>query len=766
MPTQTQSEQRIDLTITGMHCAACASVVEKALHEAGGVERASVNIATNRATVWLVPMTTASGAARESKAPPAAGAVARLMEAVRRAGYGASPAGARRPTAAERERQRREALRQQRQAVFQAWMYGLPVVALHHLGPALQSSQPGSAVWWWMLQALLTGMVLRTAAGPMLAGAARAIAHRSANMDLLVSLGAVLAFLGGVAGILLYSHELAMLFDASAMIVMFVSLGKLLEAGARGRASAALEALFARLPRETLRVVGGQAAVTPIDQLAPGDVVRVPAHAAIPVDGDVIDGHATVDEAILSGESAPLEKGVGARVFGGTRVVDGLIDVRTTGVAEDTAVGRIARLVEDAQAAKPPWQRFADRIAGVFVPVVISLAALTFAGWAVFGTGGLIQALERALAVLVVACPCAMGLAIPTAVLVGTSRAAERGVLVRDPAALEAAGRARTVLFDKTGTLTLGRPRLEEVVAEARFSRADALRLAAAVEQFSEHPLARAVMAAAEQEGVAAPPVMRLESKPGEGLRGRTESRNVTLGGAGWLDAHGVSRSATLAEAAARMAASGLTVAWLGVDAAAAAVLGFADEVHDEARAAIGELRHLRVTPRIVSGDSPAAVEFLAARLGITEYEGGLSPAQKLERVRAFRATGDQNVASAAGTRGVRGGVIMVGDGVNDAPALAAADVGFAIGAGADVAREAADICLVGHSPLLVPTAIRAARVSAAVMLQNLFWAAFYNVVMLPVAALSHLPPGWATAAMMLSSLTVVGNSLRLRRMI
>ncbi len=727
------------LDVLGMHCAGCVSAVEGALRRVPGVTSASVNLSTERATV-------SSAAPIEPD---------RLIAALRDAGYDGLPATEATDAVEQRRRRRAAALADQRRRLFAALLLGLPVMALHMF------AHTAHHVWVWWAQGALTAAAIVIAAGPMLLGAARALRSGSGNMDLLVSLGTLVAFGSGMVGLTTHAPNL-ILFDAAAMIVMFVSLGKYFEAQARGQASAALEALLSRIPRRALRVVDGQVEEVTIDDVRVGDVLRIAAHSTVPVDGEIADGHVTVDESMLTGEPLPVERGVGQRVLGGTQVSAGLADLRAVATGRTSAAARIARLVEDAQAKRPPWQRLADRAAAIFVPVVLSLSAITFLGWWLSGSRDAVAAVERAIAVLVVACPCAMGLAIPTAVLVGTTRAAQRGILVRDPSALEAAGEVREVLLDKTGTLTLGRPTLSAVVlldhghatviqrpAESADARA-AIRLAASLERVSQHPLATAMLAAADAMKLTLADPRRFHSEPGAGLRGVLEGEPVLVGTSAWLAANGI-RVDGLSASADALAEQGASVVWVAHRGTAIAQLCFRDPPHPDSAAALTELHSLGVRTRILSGDRAAAVRTLAAELGARDFEAELRPDQKLERVRAARAA--------------RRVVAMVGDGVNDAPALAAATVGIAIGAGADVARESADICLVGHSPRLIPAAIRIARSTTRVMRQNLFWAFAYNLLMLPAAIFSPISPGWATAAMMLSSLTVVGNSLRLRRM-
>ncbi len=728
------------LDVLGMHCAGCVSAVESALRRVPGVASVSVNLASERAVV----SSTGTIAAET------------LIAALRSAGYDGLPASDAGDAIEQRQRRRSAALADQRRRLLLALLLGLPVMILH------MSAHGAHAAWVWWTQGLLTAAVIAVAAGPLLLGAARALRGGSGNMDLLVSLGALVAFGSGVVGIAIHAPAL-ILFDSAAMIVLFVSLGKYLEARARGRASAALETLLSRLPRRALRLADGQPEEIAVDEVRVGDLLRVAAHSTVPVDGEIASGHLTVDESMLTGESLPVERGVGQPVLGGTQVQAGLADVRAVATGRTSAATRIARLVEQAQATRPPWQRLADRAAAVFVPGVLALSVLTFTGWWLAGSHDAIVALERAIAVLVVACPCAMGLAIPTAVLVGTTCAAQRGILVRDPGALEAVGEVREILLDKTGTLTIGRPTLQTVVllaadsdrppATAALSDPAAqhtIRLAASLERVSQHPLATALVAAAQRSGLTLADPRRFHSEPGAGLRGRIDGVRVGVGTAGWLDANGVATERYAATADA-LAAQGASVVWVAQSGKSTALLAFTDPPHPDSAAALSELRALGVRTRILSGDRHAAVAILADRLSAGGFEAELRPADKLERVRAASADGQP--------------VAMVGDGVNDAPALAAATVGIAIGAGADVARESADICLVGHSPRLIPAAIRIARSTTRIMKQNLFWAFAYNLIMLPAAVFSSISPGWATAAMMLSSLTVIGNSLRLRRL-
>lgn len=726
----------IELRLAGLRCAGCVKAVEGALRRVPGVRDASVNLATGRATVELV-------ATAETETP------AHLVAAVRAAGYDADwlAGDASASTAAGTTPHRPP------YGLVAAVPLGVPLVVAHLAGVMGHGWWPTEASFSalfgaWGVQAGLASVVMALAGGPMLLGAGRALRAGRANMDLLVSLGALTALGAGLFGAALGLHEF-ILFDAAVMIVLFVALGKTIEEHTRARARGAFQVLLGRLPQTAWRVTATGVERVPADAVCVGDRVRVPAHEIVPVDGEVIDGQATLDESMLTGEPLPVERGVGQAVLGGTRVAEGSVDIRATTTGRGSAAARMVKLVEQALAAKPPWQRLADRAAAVFVPAVLVTAAATFIGWK-WGAGAeTLWALQRMIATLVVACPCALGLAIPTAVMVGTTRAAEQGVLVRHPAALEAAGRLRHLLLDKTGTLTIGRPAVTAVAPYDGLSEDDAVRLAAAAEQVSSHPLARAVVSAARQRGLMLPEVTDLDTRPGGGVRAKVAGQEVVVGSAAWLRANGVD-TAAYEERADALGLDGATIVWLAHRGRVAALFSIADPVHPESGEALAGLRRLGVRPRILSGDRHAAVSALAGRLGVADFEAELTPEQKLERVQALVAAGQR--------------VGMVGDGINDAPALAAADVGIAIGTGADVAREAADICLVGHSPRLIARAIELSRRSTRIMLENLFWAVIYNVVMVPLAIFTPLPPAWAAAAMMASSLSVVGNALRLRR--
>ena len=711
---------QIDLGIEGMTCAACVTRVEKVLCRVPGVDSAEVNLATNRARVTA----------------GADVALAALTAAVARAGYTAVPVAEVRPARDEPV-----------WPVAVAALLTLPLVL-----PML--AEPFGAGHALMLppwaQFLLALPVQFGFGWRFYVAAWKSLRGGSGSMDVLVALGTSAAFaLSTVEMAVAWpQHTATLYFEAAAVVITLVMLGRLLEHRARRRTTAAIEALAALRPETAQVLRDGVEQQVASDALAVGDIVVVRPGERIAVDGLVQDGSGSVDESLLTGESLPVAKAPGDRVTGGAINGEARLLVRATGVGTETVLARMVRLVEDAQATKPPIQRLADRVSAVFVPVVVAIAALTFLGWWLWGSDPA-TAIIHAVAVLVIACPCAMGLATPTAIMVGTGVAARRGILIRDAVALERAHAVTVVVFDKTGTLTEGHPRLLALHPAPGVTENDALRLAAALQAGSEHPLARAVVAAAHE--VSVPAAEGLRALPGRGIEGVVEGRRLVLGSRRLLDETGAAPG-DLASADAALAAEGRSVAWLAtVDGQTLALLGFGDAVKPHAAAAVARLRAMGVRTVLISGDNEAAVRTAATVLGIDEVQAEVLPADKAARVAELREGGRHVVA-------------MVGDGVNDAPALAAADVGFAMGTGTDVAMQAAGVTLMRGEPLLVAEAIDLSRRTWAKLRQGLFWAFAYNVLGIPVAAAGLLDPMLAGAAMALSSVSVVLNALSLRR--
>jgi Cu+-exporting ATPase len=545
---------------------------------------------------------------------------------------------------------------------------------------------------------------------------------------------------------LLDRHDLHVYFEAGAAVITLVLLGKLLEARAKAGTSVALEGLLRLQPKTAFVERDGAIVEVPLASVAPGDRFVVRAGDSVPVDGLVVDGTSSVDESMLTGESRAVAKGAGDRVFAGTVNHDGTLRATATGVGSATLLAGIVRLVGEAQGSKAPIQRLADRIAGVFVPVVVAIALVTLAAtW--WLTGELAQALVNSVAVLVIACPCALGLATPTAVIVGTGRAAQLGVLIRNAEALEQAGRVTTLIVDKTGTLTEGRPEVVAVDAFAGASRADVLALAAGLDQGASHPLAQAIVAHAQREGVAPVVVRAFASVPGKGVRAVDEQgRALQLGSPAFLIEQGLNAAALGTD----HAAAGRTVVGVARGGALIGVVALADRVRPTSRAAVTRLREAGIDVVMITGDHEATARVVAAEVGIGEARSGVLPSGKAEAVASLK--------SAARVTG------MVGDGVNDAPALAAADVGFAIGAGSSIAIEAADVTLVRDDLDAAVDAILLSRATLAKIRQNLFFAFAYNVLGIPLAAVGLLNPVIAGAAMAASSVSVVSNALLLRR--
>jgi Cu+-exporting ATPase len=737
-------EARFELALEGMSCAACVARIEKALAQVPGVARASVNLATARASVTL------SGA--DLAAAPAA-----LVAAVEQAGYGARliPAGdrpggtrsaAEPPEMADRERAAREAhLRAQRRALLLAAGLSIPVAVLGNL-PMVGLLHESVALNVVLLA--LTTPVQFVAGWQFLRNAAKALRHGFANMDVLVAMGTLAAYAYSAVATFAGGH---VYFDTAAVIITLILLGRFLEARAKGRTSDAIRRLMGLRPRTARLLRGGVEIDVPLAELRVGDRFVVRPGERIAVDGVVEVGQSSVDESMLTGESLPVDKAPGAPVVGGTVNQRGALTVRATRVGGDTALAQIIRLVEEAQGGKAPIQRLADRISAVFVPIVIGIAALTFGGWLWLGGGPdpLTPALLTTVAVLVIACPCALGLATPTAIMVGTGRGAELGILIRGPEVLESVERLDVVVLDKTGTVTEGRPRLTDVVPAPGGDAARLLRVAASAERRSEHPLGEAIVAGARERDLAPDEPEAFAAVPGGGVTARVGGDDVVVGTRALVREHGIEADGLL-DAADRLEREGKTAMLVAVSGKPVGVLAVADTIKPTSADAIARLRRLGLDVVLLTGDNARTARAIGRSLGIDRVLAEVLPHQKVEEVKRLQAGGKR--------------VAMVGDGINDAPALAQADLGIAIGTGTDVAMEASDLTLMSGDLRGVPAAIALSRATMRAIKQNLFWAFVYNLIGIPIAALGLLNPIIAGAAMAFSSVSVVANSLRLRR--
>ena len=720
VPTHT-----LELQIGGMTCASCAGRVERALAKLPGVEQVSVNLASERAHLEVLAGT-AEGA---------------LIAAVEQAGYSASL-----PRDAHDDRhQAQRRLRRERLAVLAAVLLALPLVL-----PMLV--QPFGLHWMlpaWAQFALATPVQFILGAR-FYKAAWKAVRAGAGNMDLLVALGTSAGY-----GLSLYQWAQApagmephLYFEASAVVIALVLLGKYLESRAKRQTASAIRALEALRPERAVRVIDGSEEEVSISQLRLGDQVLVKPGERFPVDGEVLEGSSHADEALISGESLPVAKAPGDSVTGGAINGEGRLLVRTQALGTETVLARIIRLVEDAQAAKAPIQKLVDRVSQVFVPAVLVLALITLVGWWLAGAP-LESALINAVAVLVIACPCALGLATPAAIMAGTGVAARHGILIKDAEALERAHAVNRVVFDKTGTLTSGSPRIVHSQAAAGADH-DLLRLAGALQRGSEHPLAKAVLEAGREQGLDIPQVSDSQSLTGRGIQGTVEGRVLALGNRRLLDENEL-QPGTLLTQANTWEAEGRTLSWLIECSPQRQVLGlfaFGDSLKPGADQAIAALHAQGISSHLLTGDNRGSARVVAQALGIDDVHAEVLPADKAATVNALKQ---------------QGVVAIVGDGINYAPALAAADIGIAMGGGTDVAMQAAGITLMRGDPRLVPAALEISHKTYAKIRQNLFWAFIYNLVGIPLAAFGYLNPVLAGAAMALSSVSVVSNALWLK---
>ncbi|QKF53321.1 heavy metal translocating P-type ATPase [Pseudomonas graminis] len=715
----------IDLPITGMTCASCAGRVERALRKVPGVQVATVNLANERAHVEV-----------SGQIDPAV-----LLAAVDKAGYGASLE----QDSAVQQANQRQRHDTERWQLIVAIVLALPLVLPMILQPfGVHGMLPA-----WLQFALATPVQFLLGARFYIA-AWKAVRDGAGNMDLLVALGtsagyglSVYQWLSAAPGSMPHLY-----FEASAVVIALVLLGKYLESSAKRQTASAIRALEALRPDRAIRLVNGQEANVAISELSVGDTVVVKPGERFPVDGEVIEGQSHADEALISGESLPVPKQPGDRVTGGAINGEGRLLISTRALGAETVLARIIRLVEAAQSAKAPIQKLVDKVSQVFVPVVLLIAVATLTGWLMAGAS-LESALINAVTVLVIACPCALGLATPTAIMAGTGVAARHGILIKDAEALERAHEVTTVVFDKTGTLTSGTPRIAHMVA-LDGDENNVLELAGALQRGSEHPLAKAVLDVTAERGLRLEAVGNSRALAGRGIAGTLQGRELALGNHRLLQENGLNGDA-LHKRAQAWEAEGRTLSWLIELSPQRQVLGlfaFGDTLKTGAVEAIAQLNARHISSHLLTGDNRGSARVVAQALGISDVHAEVLPADKAATVVSLKETGV---------------VAMVGDGINDAPALAAADIGIAMGGGTDVAMHAAGITLMRSDPRLIPAALDISRKTYAKIRQNLFWAFFYNLIGIPLAAFGLLNPVLAGAAMALSSVSVVSNALLLK---
>ncbi|MDK9724681.1 MAG: heavy metal translocating P-type ATPase [Sterolibacteriaceae bacterium MAG5] len=716
----------VELAVGGMTCAACATRIEKQLNKLPGVE-AAVNLAAEKAHIRYVP----------GLADPAS-----LIATVVKTGFTATVST--QDTHAEEKARKLAVYREELKRFWIAAALTLPLVGqmFFMFGGDWDAHDDILPRW---LQFVLATPVQFWIGWRFYVGGFNAIRGGSGNMDVLVALGTTMAWLYSAVVTLFDLHQ-HVYFEASATVITLVLLGKILEARAKAKTSAAIEALV-KLQPQTARVErDGQLVEVPVASMIPGDIFVVRGGEAVPVDGEVIEGVSALNEAMLTGESLPVAKAAGDRLYAATVNGDGLLRCRATGVGSHTLLAGIIRLVEQAQGSKAPVQRLADRVAAIFVPVVTAIALATFAGWWWVG-GDFTAALVNAVAVLVIACPCALGLATPTAIMVGTGQGARAGILIRNAQALELAERIDVLAVDKTGTLTQGRPAITDLVPAGGSDADELLRVAASLEQGSTHPLAEAVVGAARERGLALAMPTGVGTVPGRGLAGEVDGMPVLAGSPDWLISQGIGLDEPQVAALQEQGRSVVAVARGGT---LLGLLGISDPIRATTRAAVARLQSMGVEVVMLTGDNPRTAAAIAREAGLVRFEAGVLPGDKAAAVARLKDGGKR--------------IGMAGDGINDAPALAAADVSFAMGAGSDVAMEAADVTLMRNDLNGVPDAIDLSRATLAKIRQNLFWAFIYNVLGIPAAALGFLNPVVAGAAMAMSSVSVVSNSLLLRR--
>ncbi|MDI1240761.1 MAG: heavy metal translocating P-type ATPase [bacterium] len=747
---RTIGDERVDMPVTGMTCAACANRIEKTLAKQPGVNSASVNFATERATVSFDPTATNVDA---------------LVETVRSAGYDAHPQSSDDDGEDLLEKAHAEEYATAKRKFIVAAVLSVPVLVIAMSHGTISWLNFKGVNW---LQLILTTPVVLYSGRHFYTGAWAAFKHRAADMNTLIAVGTGTAFIYSVAATVFpswfataghadHAGTIPVYFEAAAVIIALILLGNLLESRAKGRTGEAIRKLVGLQPKTATVIRNGEEIEVATDSVLKGDIVVVRPGEKVAVDGIVTEGSSAIDESMLTGESIPVEKRAGDEVFAATMNKTGAFHFRATKVGKDTALQQIVQLVRDAQGSKPPIAKLADKISGIFTPVVISIAIATFVVWFVAASPEVrfTMALVNFVSVLIIACPCALGLATPTAIMVGTGKGAELGILIKGGDSLETAHKLDTVVLDKTGTITKGEPSLTDVVA-FDFDENELLRLIASAEDSSEHPLASAIVAGAKERGLELVRAEKFNAVEGRGVEAVVDERSVLLGNERLMRERSISVDAGMTETLTRLANEGKTPMFAAVDGKLAGIVAVADTVKEESKVAIAELKRMGLTVVMMTGDNKRTGDAVAKEVGVDRVIAEVLPDGKSSEIKRLQAEGRT--------------VAMVGDGINDAPALAQADVGIAIGTGTDVAIEASDITLIRGDLRGVTTAIGLSKATIRTVKQNLFWAFIYNVIGIPIAAGALYPLfGWllspiiASAAMSLSSVSVVTNSLRLR---
>ncbi|GIQ69152.1 Cu(2+)-exporting ATPase [Xylanibacillus composti] len=729
-------KESVELQITGMTCAACANRIEKGLNKLPGVSRATVNFALETAHV-------------EYASPELS--VQDIQKKVEQLGYQASL----KEDAQSEDNPREREIRAQKVKFVVSAILSFPLLwaMVDHFAWTSFIWSPDVFMNPWFQLALATPVQFWIGK-QFYVGAYKALRNRSANMDVLVALGTSAAYFYSIYLTIQWlespgHHAPEMYYETSAILITLIILGKLFEALAKGRTSEAIKTLMGLQAKTASIVRNGQEQVVPVEEVAVGDRVLVKPGEKVPVDGTVVEGQSSVDESMLTGESIPVEKKAGDAVIGATLNKNGSLTIEATKVGKETALAQIIKVVEEAQGSKAPIQRVADRISGVFVPIVVGIALVTFLIWFfVADPGHFAGALEKAIAVLVIACPCALGLATPTSIMAGSGRAAEAGILFRGGEHLESTHQIEAVILDKTGTVTKGQPELTDVRTE--MNEIEFLQWVGAAEKLSEHPLAEAIVKGIQAKGIDLPAAEQFEAIPGFGIRAVVQGKPVLIGTRRLLQQENISFEQAAADMEA-MELSGKTAMLAAIDGQYAGLVAVADTIKETSKEAIARLQQMGIQVIMITGDNQRTAESIAKQVGIDRVLAEVLPEGKAEEVKKLQAQGLK--------------VAMVGDGINDAPALATADIGMAIGTGTDVAMEAADVTLMRGDLNSIPDAIRMSRKTMTNIKQNLFWALAYNSLGIPVAAVGLLAPWLAGAAMALSSVSVVLNALRLQRM-